>query len=747
MKKYYEIGGTLTGVILDLEYVGLSSYSLSQDMVTDPLLMQKIVEDPHYETEVRPLLEERGFEFWPNPNEYAPEIYSAHQKSGDDHEKDRAIWDKAMQIRLNRYQEESCCDPVWTYFPDALINDYQSADIYSWSQMPNSDGSSSWVAGNRTCVGNVSNFSSYHSRPYSDLYYVKGSVYEYRNPPTYVETIYKDTPFNMLKWEHNLFKTMYLDSHTNMISACLAAYDYNSSRKNGIANTAYYPENIFHLGLLDPKPFRLYVYHKEYDSTEEYYERLSVINEVMVELTRIVGYSDREPIVLPRNWNDSFVLSGMYAGGRNIWRITPDTSTGVTKESFLVDNGENPTFYINGQTIVFPGGKIIEDSVISQTGTCGYWVETESDVVPIVTNITDRYEQYPAYIEDYEAFEAGATYTIMDMPYANTWTITPSKGATSLVQADANGNKVLALTGDVKLYLAGLTANVTAADSYAKRQSWELTFTLPETIPDEAELVLLNFEGKKIKDKDGGLKIAGGKVYYTNVVEVEEKLTTEYKELENVTLAAGGTYTLKRVVDFQNAEAYTSSYYIYDVAGECVGKVEDVPMLAVTLPVQKIGFSTKGFGENTVCFDNFKLRTIGFAADLTLYEAEFGMEYDDITAAYSGKTGYRYSWMNASDKEEKAQIVAQVLDEEGNVVSETVIKELTMAPGYDGFETGIYDAGDQAVVFTVKTITAAEGGISLWLYAGIGAAVVLIAIAAALIVVSKKKKPQAPAAE
>ena len=243
MQKFHEIGGTLTGVALDLEYIGLSSYYLSQDMVTDPLLMQKIVEDPHYATEVRPLLEERGFEFWPNPNEYAPEIYSAHQKSGSDHEKDRAIWDRVMTIRLGEYQMESCCEPVWKYYPDALINDYQSVDMYSWSKMLSSAG------GNRIVVGNVSNYSSYHSRPSKNMYDTDSRTYS--NPTAYNEVIYKDTPFNMLKYDNNLFKTMYLDSHTNKISVCICAFDYSESRTGGIANTAYYPENIFHLGLLD----------------------------------------------------------------------------------------------------------------------------------------------------------------------------------------------------------------------------------------------------------------------------------------------------------------------------------------------------------------------------------------------------------------------------------------------------------------------------------------------------------------
>jgi hypothetical protein len=295
------------------------------------------------------------------------------------------------------------------------------------------------------------------------------------------------------------------------------------------------------------------------------------------------------------------------------------------------------------------------------------------------------------------------------------------------------------------LNLTKITANVTAADSYAKQQVWEMSFTLPETVNDEAELTLLNFEGKSVKDKDGGFKIAGGKVYYTEAVETDGEKANEYKEMAKVTLTPGATYKAQRIVNFTNEEAFTSSYYLYDTEGKCVGKAENIPMLSVTLPVQKIGFAVKGFGENTVYFDDFKLYSTGFASDLFLYEAEFGMPNEDLTAAYSGKTGYRYSWMNASDKEEKVQIVAQTLDAEGKVVTEKVIKELTMAPGYDGVEMGIYDAGEEAVVFAVKTVVEKGPDMQILLIAAL--AVVLIAACAAAVIIVKKKKPQTPAAE
>ena len=46
-------------------------------------------------------------------------------------------------------------------------------------------------------------------------------------------------------------------------------------------------------------------------------------------------------------WNESYVISGMYAGGKNIWRITPDT-TKVSKKDFLVQNGDDVVFFIDG---------------------------------------------------------------------------------------------------------------------------------------------------------------------------------------------------------------------------------------------------------------------------------------------------------------------------------------------------------------------------------------------------------------
>ena len=729
----------IKGVIIDLEYVGLSTYYITQDIGKDSTLLGKIVKHPNYATEVRPLLEERGFNFYPDTSDYMSELWPVNSNSGDKYSKDRTIWNRVMEIRLAQYLNECIFEPLIAVYPDATMSDYQTSDSDPWMNLPGSDGSKGYVGGTTMKAGNVSNTNTYSGRP-SAAFFKDGSKYVYKYPESYNNAVYEAKPFNQHMFDINTYKSMYLATDTHMISAWIAEYDY-ASRKGTVCNTPYYAETILHLGLLDPEPFLLYLYRGAFKEDAAYYSKIGPISDILHELTRVVGAADRKPIVLPVNWNYSFVLSGMYAGGKNYWRITPDMSTGVTKESFKVADATDPTFYINGQTVSFPGGKIIEDGEVSIVGTCGYWIETETNVVPIITNDADRYEKFPAFKETFDRYEIGTKLTYSNALPETTWEIKDKTQQNIVVEADKNdpNNKLLAITDTATLKNVLLPKNITAGDNYAKNQIWELTFTMPGTMPADAVITILN------TNVDGGFKITADKVFY-------DKLGEEIA-FEGVKLTPGAKYVAKRVVDFNGKEItaedgtvtvlFSSSYYLYDAEGNVVASAENVDMKSFTLPVQKIGFACENLGANTMYVDDYTMMVTGFAANFELYEAKNGMQIADLTAAVAGETAYRYSWLNASDKEKKVQIVAQVFDAEGNVTSETVIKELVMQPGYDGVEYGVYDAKDTAVVFAVKTIgEEVEKNDNLWLYVGIGAAAVLVlaAVAAVVIVVAKKKK-------
>ena len=748
LEEYKKIGGQLDGFMLDVEIVEMGSYYLWRDAQKDPTVFNKIVSDPRYATEIRPLLEERGFTFWPNPTEYTPEIYSISRDAGDKYANERAIWDRVMRNRLSTHINWSVCETLWRYYPEAMVSDYQTADRDGWYKFLSDTGDNSFgeltaSGGNTIKVGNASNNNVYHCRP-SHLFYKdsKGQII-FRNPYGYNEAIYEQTPFNMILWEANTFKNIYASTDNKTISAWLTSYNYGSERENGAANTPYTTEIIYHLGMLNPQPFLGYVVSTEYPEVP-YYERLEVLSQQLKELTRVAGFADRQPIEIPANWNDSYVLSGMYAGGRNIWRITPDT-TRIGLEYFQIE-GDDPTFRVDGKTITFPGGKIIEDGKIDAVGSCGFWVETAKDVTPIVTTDADRYQQFPALSINFENCADGV-FDYNSCQPLGAWDMKWGKNGIHEIRT-VDGNKVLALQDEVTVNNIHLPANITAGDTYAENQTWEITVTVPEGLADTAEIILLNYAGTKQKPNDGGFKIQGGKLYYSTVGPLDEKgkPTLEYKEL---TAIKPGTYTLKRAMDFNDPENFLCTYSVLDATGKVLKAAENVAVPVFT-EITYIGFSVKG-ADKAVLFDNYKITVTGKAADLELYDTKTGILQKDKETPRTASTTYRLSWMNATGAQSTATVKADFY--EGETLKETrVIQTLTMLPGCDGVEIGMVDVAEgQSVKVYLETEEGKTGssdkGMNIGVIAIVAAAVVAVVGVVVALVLSKPKKKPEPTAE
>ncbi|MBO5868611.1 MAG: hypothetical protein J6Q54_06875, partial [Oscillospiraceae bacterium] len=563
IEAYYDLGGKLDGIILDTEYTAMGSWYLylntygghykpSADKIEangyNRNLYHDIVNHPNYLTDIRPLLEESGFKFYENVGGDRSEIWSMYPTStikqvlkGDaqaEHLEKYAgcyeIWNRVMKNRQSRYLNDALLTPLLKYYPNAVMSDYQQTDAAPWHKQIGS-------YANSEKVGNTSNSNDYSHQP-SASYFVDDDVYLYQKPNGYNAASYDDDPYGMLLWNVNKFKSMYAATDTKKISVWIAEYDY-SSRESSFRNNGYYTEALFHYGMLDPQPFLIYMYTgaSKFSGTEgkeAYNLRMQVISEILNELTRVAGYADRKVIEVPASWNDGYVLTGMYAGGRNIWRITPDLTDGTTLEGFKIKD-KDPTFQINGTTITFPQGTILQDSKISVVGSNGYWVETPKNVMPVVTRDADRYSKYPSYMEDFSSYKAGTAFTSETTALPQTWNITADK---SLVITDGK----LALTGTATLKNVKLPANITAGDSYADRQIWEVSVRLPQAMNANAAVTLL------ATPTDGGFKLAGDKVYYDE--------NGAYKELPGVTLSADKQYTFRREMNFAS-ESCTYSIY------------------------------------------------------------------------------------------------------------------------------------------------------------------------------------------
>lgn len=689
IKAYKDLGGKLAGVILDTEYTAMGSwylygspygghYASKAPEGSNRNFYHDVVAHPKYKKELRPMLEEAGFTFYEEisgdrseiwsmyPPQTIKQVFSAtkqaehNAKYGDCY----SIWNRVMYNRIAMYFDYAIYEPLKELYPNANMSDYQSYDGDTWYE-------NLYSGTNGVKTGNVSNSNDYSHLPNSS-YFKDGSTYLYQNPASYNNAVYDDDPYGMLLWNINKFKNMYDATDTKKVSVWIAEYDYSSRSGSYNGNTAYYTESLYHYGMLDPQPFLIYLAesdgqwkdaNKQFDSGK-YYNRLDVISEILDELTAVAGYSDRKPISVPVNWNDGYLLSGSYANGRNVWRITPDITSGTTKEAFKIKD-KDPTFKINGTTITFPGGKILKEGSVS-TGSVGYWVETAKDVKPVVTRDADRYSENPSYVENYESYKTGTALTSSNVALPQTWTIVANKELK--VTAQGNG-KALALTGTAALTNVKLPKNITAGDSYASQQAWEVSVTLPKAMNDGATVMLLRSE------PDGGIKLQDGKVYYDEL--------GKYKELEGVTLETGKKYTFKRDVDF---DKYACTYSVY-ADGKLLKQVANVDMETLAVPVEKISINCTNL-TTQVLIDDYKLYPTGVVTDLSVYDYYGGEELLDYDKHAKAELVYRVSWMNATAQKKTVKIKAAFYDKNNALVSESVIDTLEMAPGDDGVIIG-----------------------------------------------------------
>jgi len=692
IEAYYALGGQLDGVILDTEYIHMGSWYIYTEQYgghyaskapagSNRNIYHDIVNHPRYQTELRPMLEEYGFTFYEEVGGDKSEIWSMYPpqtikqvlkgdaltqhnaKYGDCY----AIWNRVMYDRQSMYFNYALYEPLAARYPDANMSDYQSYEGNSWYK-------NLYTYTNGMKTGNVSNTNDYSHLPNAS-YFKDGDTYLYQNPVSYNSAVYDDDPYGMLLWNINKMKNIYASTDTKKISVWISRYDYgrDTSYKG---NTAYYTESLYHYGMMDPQPFLVYMTISEGGGQAGYDERLRYMSEALSELTRVAGYSDRKVIAVPANWNDGYLLSGLYAGGRNIWRITPDTTSGTSLEAFKVKDSD-PTFQINGTTITFPGGKIIQDTAVT-LGSCGYWVETPANTTPVVTRDADRYSANPSYVEDYESYGVGTVLTEANLALPQTWKVSANK---DMVITAQNGGKALAITGDTTLQNVKLPKNVTAGDSYAKQQVWEISLTLPEGMSSDAKVILLN------SAKDKGIKLEGGKVYYDE--------NGSYKELSGVSLTAGKKYTFKREMNFAE---FTCTYSVYS-DNALVKQVADVKLARFDLPVEAINITCSGV-TGQVLLDDYKLYPTGLAQDLSVYDATGGEALASAEKNKKPAVAYRLSWMNATKENKTVQVKAAYYDASDKLISEDVLATVKMTAGNDAVITGVVaNKGEKITIY------------------------------------------------
>ena len=365
-KLYYESGGELDGIYTDNEAVmntwqirGFNPDGLSTTAEIIARNLENIVSDPIYTNYLRPQLVERGFNFKINTDLGRNELYDVGNYQAyvnpDKASKEYCnylIWDAVTANYKNECLTKGIYDVAKKYFPNVYYANYSSVDRIAATYK---GGTHKYeLGGDRDKAGTHSCPVLYDSSAGSPYLEARGLANSMRGVMLATDGG-KVMPWVVSKGYHNF-------SHIS-------------------EDLPYFYEYLFHVTMCNPDALLLYGprYYSD-DPADRVQLNVTGMLEAMDEFNEYAVKTDAKTLIENRINTQDFMVSGMYTNGRNLWRITPD-NTVVSVESFLKSDDGNPTFYVSGQTVTFPGGRIL-DNMYSEYG---YWIETDAGVEPTIT--------------------------------------------------------------------------------------------------------------------------------------------------------------------------------------------------------------------------------------------------------------------------------------------------------------------------------------------------------------------------
>ena len=362
-KAYYNMGGNLDFIYSDFES-NVSIWNLTEEQI------EEITSEERYSSDLKPLLIEAGYQT--SHDILLGELKSILKFTMSDN---YLYFNKVLANMASAYHRRAIYEPAAKWFKNIKYSDYGSSDVKQYYGAM--DGS------HRVYIGGDSKKAGTHSVPilYRDV--TRGSYYvdlyeladEINGGDAAAITQLVDTDFGELMGSIGKLRISALSTKNGKVTP------YVSGTDEDFFASGYFAEQILHVGLHDPDPILYFGARLSSSEADEMVNtRRNALLAALDELNSIVGYADRVSLnsELPEYTAD-YCISGMYANGRNIWRITPDTSV-VSYGDFLVSS-EVPTFKAGDVIITFPGGEIIPNT----NSTIGYWVATESGVTPQIT--------------------------------------------------------------------------------------------------------------------------------------------------------------------------------------------------------------------------------------------------------------------------------------------------------------------------------------------------------------------------
>ncbi|MGE0537692.1 MAG: hypothetical protein AB7O68_22170 [Pirellulales bacterium] len=191
-------------------------------------------------------------------------------------------------------------------------------------------------------------------------------------PPAAVDLTYRQTsvrsayvnfwqPYQAMVSDVKLLRTQAATSSVPLLPWISSADWLKSDRGD---DYTYYVEGIFHAALTGAQDFLWWKYVQNTDTANA-----TVLRQALKELDVMVGFENRTALLLTDvGYGDGYVLSGMDAGGRRIYRLTPDPTQQVT----ILSSSGNVAIKVGSNTVEIANAYIYTPTTPSST--LGYWI-------------------------------------------------------------------------------------------------------------------------------------------------------------------------------------------------------------------------------------------------------------------------------------------------------------------------------------------------------------------------------------
>lgn len=287
------------------------------------------------------------------------------------------------------YFTEAIYEPAKKYFAGVKYAEYGFGDRKAWlggyemTAHPNYRGGNVKVAGTHSAPPLYSKRTQNYA--YQEIFGIPGET----GSTDAKHTVYAGAgaDFNELQGTIAMLRVSANATKNNTITPWVAT---ESVGKESFDDARYRAEMIMHIALHNPD--RLLHYNPGTDETLTAEQQSEILMTVLDEVNGLVAYEDRRSLNVDQaDFSLPFALSGIYANGKNIWRITPD-NTVVASEEFLTGATTGGVdFASEAAKVHFPQGSLI--TVEGTNSDIGFWVETPEGVTPVISYADQSVEE------------------------------------------------------------------------------------------------------------------------------------------------------------------------------------------------------------------------------------------------------------------------------------------------------------------------------------------------------------------